>query len=299
MGTPQKGFAQDSELEPGYIVFGFIITREMAEDIEGNLTNGTLTFAVSFYKEDADKAYEYSWNTIPVSVTINEGLALKDPSLVKDVSRNIIARISNSAYTPDEIAPLINPAWLTGDTEVDPVTNQEFYLGLPKVANFHMDDDGIEDDVLVLSAQAYSDARAKMEYTWFAGFEGNDILIAREADSYSTSTDFTQTLDEEPVEGKAYYINVEEIVGSAAREAAFEDLNNVILEVANGEATITTDNEPKEAKTYYRHIEGTDNMVKVVLDEASLNALFADGLPEYELGTSLDVTEAGSYMVRA
>ena len=298
IGTPQKGFAQDSELEPGYIVFGFIITREMAQNTLGELTSGTLTFAVSFYKEDPDEAYAYSWNTIPVSVTINEGLELKDPSLVKDVSRNIIARITNSAYTPDEIAPLIDPAWMSGATEVDPVTGQAFYLGLPKVASFHMDDDGVEDDVLVLTAQAYSDARAKMEYTWFSGLDAENVLIARAADSYATSTDFMESQDEEPVENKAYYINVQEIIGTSAREAAFEDLNNVILEVVSGEAIITADNEPKEAKTYYKHVEGTGNMVKV-LDADTLNALFADGLTEYELDSSLDVTEAGSYAVRA
>ena len=300
MGAPQKGFAQDSELEPGYIVFGFVITREMAEDINKQLSSGTLTFAVSFYKQDSDETYAYSWNTIPVSVTINEGLELKNPSQIKDISRNIIARISNSAYAPSEIAPLIDPYWLTGDVEHDPVEDIDFYLGLPREANFHMDDDGVEDDVLVLSAQAYSDARARMDYTWFAGFDGEDILIAREPDSYSTSTDFTETADDEPVEDKVYYINVEEIVGAAAREAAFEDLNNVILEVVSGEAAMTNDNEPKEAKTYYKHAEGMNNMVKVS-DPSTIQALFdnRDELPEYELGTSLDVTGAGSYMVRA
>ena len=131
-------------MEPGYIVFGFIITREMAEDAKGELTSGTLTFAISFYKDDPDKQYAYSWNTIPVSVAINEGLELKDPSLVKDVSRNIIGRITNSAYTPDEITPLIDPSWLTGDLEKDPITEEEYYTGLPKVASFHIDDEGIE-----------------------------------------------------------------------------------------------------------------------------------------------------------
>ena len=64
MGTPQKGFAMDCELEPGYMVFGFIITREMALDGNGNLSSGTLNFSVTFYDPDGSDEYRYSWNTV-------------------------------------------------------------------------------------------------------------------------------------------------------------------------------------------------------------------------------------------
>ena len=297
VGVPQQGFAMDCELEEGYIVFGFIITRDMALDNNGNLSSGTLNFSVTFYDPEGNDEYRYSWNTIPASVSINEGLVLEDPSSVKDISRNIIARLVDSSYTPKGILPLANPKWLTGDTIVDPVTNEQIYLGLPNKVDFHMNADGTEDEELILTAQAYSDASATMKYSWFMGFNENDILTARPLDSYAESTDFTVTLDGEPVEGKPYYINVKKLLGND-RATAFDDTSKVILEVENGVAAITNDNHLMEATAYYEHAEGTNYMVRVV-DNETLLSLFNDALPVYELGTSFSVKQAGTYSVRA
>jgi hypothetical protein len=298
-GTPRRAFAPDDELEPGYVVFGMPIVKEMAQDADGKLSSGTLTFSITFYSDDGDPAYAYSFNTIPVSVAINEGLELKNPEAIDDTfNRNLIARLKASSYTPDGIVPLDTPHWLTGDSIVDPVSGNNIYLGLPKELNFHMNDDGTEDEDLVLSAQAYSDALSTIRYMWFSGFDADNVLSARPIDSFAESTDFMPTEDEEPVEGKSYYINVKEIVGEDARNAAFDDLSKVILEIANGEAKITKDSEAVPAHYYYEHIDGLDNMVRVS-DAATLEALFIDGLTEYELGTSYTVKQAGTYSVRA
>ena len=298
-GTPRRAFAPDDTIEPGYIIFGMPIVREMAEDADGKLSSGTLTFAISFYTVEGDNQYSYSFNTLPVSVSINEGLELKNPEAIDDsFNRNLIARLKASSYTPDGIIPLNAPVWLTGDYAVDPVSGENIYLGLPKELNFHMNDDGTEDEDLVLTAQAYSDALSTMKYLWFSGFDADSVLAARALDSYAESTDFMPTADESPVEGKSYYINVKEIVGDEARQAAFADLSKVILEIKDGQAKITADDGVKEAHFYYEHVDGLDNMV-LVSDAATLNALFLDNLPEYELGTSLTVKQAGTYSVRA
>jgi len=299
VGTPQKGFAMDCDLEPGYIVFGFIITRDMALDGKGQLASGTLNFSITFYETEGSEEYRYSWNTIPAAVTINEGLALKDPSEVKDISRNVIARLVNSSYTPKGIVPLDNPVWMTGDTIVDPISGKEIYLGLPNEMNFHMNDDGTEDDELILTAQAYSDASATVKYSWFMGFNEDNVLTARPLDSYSVSSDFTVTSDTEPVDGKIYYVNVRKLVGEE-REEAFNNLDNerVILEVEHGVGFNSDDQRLMPATTYYEHAEGTNYMVKIV-DRDTLVSLMGDDLPVYELGTSFAVKQAGTYSVRA
>ena len=298
-GTPQLAFAPDDELEPGYVLFGFYVMRDMAKNVDGELTSGTLNFAISFYDDTGDnEELRYSFNTLPASVAINEGLELKDPSQVKDLGRALIARLKDSAYTPDGIIPLDNPVWMSGDTVLDPVSGEQLFLGLPSLVNFHMNDDGTEDDELVLNAQAYGDAMSTIKYAWFTGYDENTILEARPIDSFIESSDFTATADTAPVDGKVYYIGVKEIAGDAARQAAFNDLSKVILEIKNGEAKITNDSEVKEGHFYYEHVADLDNMVKVS-DASTLAALFADELTEYELGTSLTVTQAGTYSVRA
>ena len=292
MGIPQAAFAPDDTLEPGYVVFGFIITKDMSSDAEGNLTSGTLTFSITIYGDD------YSFNTLPTSVSINEGLNLKDPSLVRDISRQVIARIKDSAYTPEGITPLLSPKWLTGDSFVDPVSGENMFLGLPGEINFHMNDDGTEDEELVLNAQAYSDATATMKYSWFLGYDEDTIATARPLDSYAESTDFMATNDESPVEGKAYYINIAELVGDSAIDAAFSDFSKVILEKLSDEFKITPSSSKQAGHRYYEHVAGLNNMVQIH-DMATLNALFADALDIYELGTSFVVKQAGNYSVTA
>lgn len=304
IGTPQAGFAQDDELEPGYVVFGFIITREMAEKADGTLSSGTLTFAVTFYNSDANDEYQYSWNTQPVSVAINEGLELKDATKVKDLSRNIISRIKDSAYTPEGISPLLEPYWLTGDIVEGPADGIVQRTGLPLEADFHMNDDGTEDEILVLSARASnSDSAATIKYRWYAGLNEDDILVARDGEDYTLSTDFMPTEDAAPIEGKTYYIGLTPI--TAEEFNTLMENETSIFEFQGAEfVKLTADDEAMEAKTYYKQVaENSTVMAKVVTDERTLDAIFnnlaGSDMPVYELGSSYNVNQAGSYQVSA
>ena len=297
--APQLAFAMDDELEPGYVVFGFIITREMAKNAEGKLSSGTLNFAVSFYLEQPNEEVTYAWNTIPASVNINEGLELKNPNLAKDLSRQIVARLKNSAYTPDGIAPVVDPVWVSGDYTVDPLSGQAIYKGLFDTANFHINDNGVEDDELVLSAQAYSDALSTVKYTWFK-YEPNEVSVPRDSESVATTNDFMITIDSEPVADKVYYINLQK-VDDSIKEATFNEFieggDFALFNIKDGFAVVTPDETMKD-HAYYKHVAGVDNMVKIN-QEQSLITAFADEVPVYELGSSLTVTSCGRYAVRA
>lgn len=153
----QEALFPNDVLEPGYLTFGFLVTKEMTK--EGR---GVLNFSVTFY-ELTNEEFAYSLNTQTVSVAINDGLTLKNPAEVKNHSNSLLDRLRNSAYTPDGIEPIVTPIWRTGDMADD------VYLGLFNEMNFDMNEDGSEPATLDLQAQAYSAGHlGAMNYTWYA-----------------------------------------------------------------------------------------------------------------------------------
>jgi len=160
----EKAFAPNDVLEPEYVVFGFPITSEMA------IGRGVLDFSVSFYSEAPSELagegqlLDYALNTLVVSVNINAGLSLEDPTKVNDSSAALRRRIQNSSYVPDGVSIPSMPEWRTGD--VDRTTNK--LGGLFYYADFPMNEDGSEPETLRLQAQAYSAGHiGAMNYTWF------------------------------------------------------------------------------------------------------------------------------------
>jgi len=73
----QEALFPNDVLEPGYLTFGFLVTKEMTP------SKGTLNLSVTFY-ELTNEEIAYSLNTQTISVAINDGLTLENPTEVKN-----------------------------------------------------------------------------------------------------------------------------------------------------------------------------------------------------------------------
>lgn len=152
----QEALFPNDVLEPGYLTFGFLVTKEMTP------SKGTLNLSVTFY-ELTNEEIAYSLNTQTISVAINDGLTLENPTEVKNQSSSLLDRLRNSAYTPAGVEPITTPIWRTGDIQ------DNVYLGLFNKLDFPMGEDGSEPATLDLQAQAYSAGHlGSMNYTWYA-----------------------------------------------------------------------------------------------------------------------------------
>lgn len=212
----QKAFAKDDELEPGYVVFGFFVTKEMTP------SKGILSFSVTCYN-DSNNEITYSFNTQVAQVTINDGFTLLDPSEVKNVGDDFLSRISSSAYTPEGVSPIEDPVWELGALDED---NKP--LGLENELNFNMDANGVEDETLDITTQAYAPGLNTMKYTWYVSpIDGNaEPEVAREADTVTKPSDYFLTRDTSVQENSVYYkkndddtINPKPLTAEQAAEA--------------------------------------------------------------------------------
>lgn len=250
----QAAFAPNDVLEPEYVTFGFYITNEMTK-----FNKGVLNFSVTFYNVENGEVV-YSLNTQTTSVNINDGLTLKSPSMVKDLSKALLSRVRNSAYTPEGVEPIPTPAWRSGMADPD---NAEILLGLPEFADFNMSNvTGEEDEILVLQAQAYTTGLGVMKYTWsYEPISGNAEVV-READSVTSPSDYIKV----GIKG----IDI----------TAFEE--NHIYYIKNDSDVIQT---------------GAD---KIINSAERFNAIpDEDHVELYELGSSYNAIAAGKFQVEA
>lgn len=198
-------FAPTDEINPGYVTFGFIITKDMTP------SKGTLTFSVTFYNNDSNDI-TYSLNTLTASVAINDTLALADPTTVKSDSANYLGRLTNSVYVDDNISPVADPTWVTGfELEEDDVVSglkSGVFSGLEKVAYLPAVEDiqNQYDDGIILTARAeINPATADVIYKWtFAPVDGT-VETAREFETANKKADYF-AVDELKNDGTVYYM---------------------------------------------------------------------------------------------
>lgn len=244
----QMAFAKDDELEPGYVVFGFFITKEMTP------SKGTLSFSVTCYN-DADGEIIYSFNTQIAQLVINDGFTLLDPQKVDtQSSKDFLDRLSSSAYTPEGVSPIDDPVWELGALDEDGNP-----LGLEEVLNFHMDANGIEDEILDITTQAYTPGIVTMKYTWYATPIDGTVAMGRDPDTVTKPSDYFRTRDIEPQENSVYYVK------------------------KNGAI------DPKP-------LPWEENAEE---NELTVEQAFADNMEIYELGSTYEATSAGTYQVEA
>ena len=97
-----ESFVKSADIEPGYIVFGWGITDRITNK------SGTVNFAICFEDESG-----YSFNTLPASLSIKDGLILVDP-VVYNMESNIRAILTNSKFGEGDAA-VNEVVWVTGD----------------------------------------------------------------------------------------------------------------------------------------------------------------------------------------
>ena len=101
-------FIKAKDIEPGYVIFGWPIDNEVTEK------SGSLTFAVEFNRYDEQSGEViYSFNTLPVSINIKEGLII-DAVEPKSLDEAMINMLVNSEFSEND-APVGDVTWLTGD----------------------------------------------------------------------------------------------------------------------------------------------------------------------------------------
>ena len=220
-------------------------------------SKGTLTFSVSFLKRNGE-SYQYVLNTMPTSVNINDSLVLDDPQKLDDLRRPIFERLSDSRYTIDNVTPLVDPVYRTAPVSIR-VDGQEVieYKGLPVTANFVIDPDTGVESEKVL-LQAI-------------GYVSDDGNIKYTWHGTTSSGESVDHLPEDPTVPDDYVLTPDSEENSHIQYYIFDSENNEML--------------PLPIK------EG---------DEVTLSV--ADALADphtdvYEVGSHLDVEEAGQYQV--
>lgn len=198
-------FGPSDDLEPGYLIFGWIIDKDMT------VNAGTLTFSVQFFHTINGDDLDYSFNTLTASVAVGSTLKMKAPSEVKDNSTTLGLRLKNSAYRVDAIEGPVEPSW---------IEDLAAQMNMP----FNADD---TQSTLELTAEAGIEKGVTIQYRWFATLDGAEEPV----ELVGTDT-YVETADEAIVEGKLYYkaiINDEVITGyqllvGDAKEEAFAAL---------------------------------------------------------------------------
>ena len=262
--------APDDTYDPGHIVFGWVLGNFI--DSEGNQhymtpSKGVLTFSVSFLKRTGD-SYDYVLNTQTASVAINDSIVLEDPSALDSLAAPIFNRLSDSRFTVDNVTPLVDPVYRSGEIIENNVIVD--YRGLPSSVDFEFktDDPNVEEEELVLQAIGYASDDGNIKYTWNGvtaiGLDDTDeeddgITVGKTPDSLTSISDYVLTKDITANPHIAYYM--------------------------------LSDNE-QDPPIQLPMDDGGDSSVMTVQ-----KALDAENIDVYELGSSFTVKKAGRYVV--
>lgn len=188
-------FAPNEELNPGYITFGFIITKDMTPE------KGTLTFSVTIYDDKSDEIV-YSFNTLTASVNINDTLTLTNMSVIKNDTDNYVGRLTNSIYTDNTISPIGTPEWRSGE-----LINDQ-YTGLDAVAYFKPYEDlenSYTEGVMLTAYAGMNPATADIVYKWtFSPVDGT-VETVREFDTVNKAPDYVEVELPESDNGAYFY----------------------------------------------------------------------------------------------
>lgn len=207
--------APDETYDPGHIMFGWVIGNFVEIDDQGiehqhfmTPSKGTINFSVSFLKR-VGSDYKYVLNTLIASVNINDSITLDDPTKLDDLSHPIFERLSDSEYTPEGVTPLEDPVFRTNpiESEIDGQRVTE-YKGLPKVADFQLNNDGSEEKSLILQTIGYASDDGIIKYRWF-GTTATGDSVSRDADVLTSINDYVITSDTVKNPHITYYVLVD------------------------------------------------------------------------------------------
>jgi hypothetical protein len=190
-------FAPDDTYDPGHVVFGWVIEKDMTPE------RGTLSFSIGFVKYAEDDTYYYALNTQTATVNINDALHLENPSILAGLSRPTFKRLANSRYTPENVTPLVDPEFISGDSRLAEDSDKTIYLGLPRVANFDLIN-GEEVDNLYLIAKAKTADLGVISYTW-SGSRYDGEVVEPYLDELDTDEDAIYVPDKTKLDSNIEY----------------------------------------------------------------------------------------------
>lgn len=287
----QVAFAKDDELEPGYVVFGFFITNEMTP------VKGNLAFSVTCYDTDND-LINYSFNTQTASLAINEGLMLEDPTKVKSVAEAALARLTNSAYSPEGVTPIADPEWQLGALD-----ENNKYLGLPEKLNFNMDAQGVEDETLTIVTQAYSAGLVDMKYTWYSAIENGIPAVIQPGEIVTKPSDYFITQDTEPNEESVYYvknpdqtINTTPLSGDAIQEA-FDDPTVEVYELGSSYNALKAGRYQVKAQASKIAVRSNGTYIKTTSNEIESNVCVVPPAAKPEVSLVVETAYEDDYEI--
>ena len=209
-------FVMAKDIQPGYVIFGWPVDKEITEK------SGAVTFAIEFNKKDGNGQITYSFNTMPISVNIKEGLVLDENVEAVSLDNAVLAVLTNSSFGEGDAA-VGDVVWLTGNGD-GLVTNRggnEVFApnDFEAVINLATNLTGSEPESVPvdLFAQGYVDSGTDVRY---ANADNETIVPAyiKVARLHNAEPVDRANL----VEGNAYYIGA----GMEAELASAEDLED-------------------------------------------------------------------------
>ena len=279
-GKPKEGVSKpwihDIVSEPGYLIFGWPITRKITK------AAGPVTFSVRFYTLDDTEKLVYSFSTLDQTVVVKPALdydiedIASDINFIDDAEATIKGRAENSPNTSSDVVAE-NPEWEDGILEAlysdDYVYNidADRPLGTWRFAHLGIDEDGFSSQPITFTIAALSGDSGVVSYKW------------------SKVDGITDELDENRHDGTTPYYLVVDYVEDETRQA--DRLTNKTYYTKEGDrykaiSPSTSLDEVREEKTVYslvstaiadevgRYIGTARNRVgKVFSDDLSTDAL--------------------------
>ena len=275
--SAELAFVPNADLKPGYITFGFIITKDMTK------SKGVLNFSVTFYKASSGQI-TYSFNSLTASVNINDTLSLQDPSMIKNNVDNYLGRLTNSAYSDSTMPPISAPVWQSGDQDA---TSQAF-LGLPNFAYLPASTDmsGAYVDGNGVTLRAYAGCEpstATVLYRW--------SFIPAELYDNGETVKMNRTQETKNFRMSYIPVNVEDMTDNALYYISEDDGRTVIVtEEPYGDPTAA---DPITLKVQYTKAEVLELQEQVAAQDGLEMPTF------FALGSANEALMAGRYQVFA
>ena len=284
-----KHFILNKDIVPGSIVFGWPIDKIVTAK------SGTLSFAVEFNKTN-NEGVTYRFNTLVANVNIRDGLIIDENVQVSSLDRSIISSLTNSSFTSEGEAAVGDVRWLTGDghglisgagpvgpggviSSFNPAEWQES-LNLRTLVSAQ----GVPSSISIyLLAQAYVDRQTRIHYT-----DNDGNFMERRYLQVSSTRQLVEDRDNLD-ESLVYYTGN----GPSAQVATAEDLENDSIDLY-AVAPLNPD------LMYYTQISDSDPVAyELASDEAIAAWGTEEQVPLYAEMAALQVTEAGSYVIKA
>lgn len=296
-----KNFGKDIESEAGkgLMIFGWPISSTLTQ------TNGTIKFAVRFFKKKNDTILSYSFTTLPAEVTINASLdynMLEKMEHELDDGQDIINRIHSSGIFDT-----------SGPVPTKPIITTNLYVYDPFINDVKIVDLPANDESIKLAVSAKPADIGIIEYNW------KKYTYDKATGDYASSPiTVTSGIEQVPVQQttaiaendiERYYIKTQENGNDKFTKIELEDLesrepdengkfiyNNMPITLWKLYSVLTIENNSNAAGIYT-----VDIKARTIVNSATTYMNSADGIeipgpkqPEFEANETHIIADDGN-----